>query len=235
MVFGLVYFPSVLFLVAPSGAEGARRSWAFTYVGIALIGAAVVQKRQNAGPARWQRPATLAVAAILLMGNVGGGLNDPYRFPGPFRWGTDTNSASAEARTVAEALTREAGPVRAVADRYTVAAAHRLRRDRRGDAVGGVPRGAARPVARRPEPLVGRDALRLALRLRRRRHAHRPADHVQRGQFRLVGPAAGRATPRAYLDRLDAVPWASQDHLDRAPPGTTGSDLLLLGRALQSG
>ncbi len=35
-VLGLVYFPSILFTLAPSGAEGARRTWTFTWIGLEL-------------------------------------------------------------------------------------------------------------------------------------------------------------------------------------------------------
>ncbi len=60
-----------------------------------------------------------SLLVVVLIGNVGGGLNDPYRFPGPFRWGTDTNSVSQEARTVAERLSAQSGHVRVVTDAYT--------------------------------------------------------------------------------------------------------------------
>lgn len=70
---------------------------------------------------RPQRPHSLtaALVLILLIGNVGGGLNDPYRFPGPFRWGTDTNSASAETRSIAEQLGTMVGRAGVVSDAYT--------------------------------------------------------------------------------------------------------------------
>ena len=122
-LFGLVYFPSVLFILAPMGAEGARRSWAFTYIGVALIVALVFQRKVGVSGRRLGERARAVVVmllvAVVMVGNVGAGLNDPYRFPGPFRWGTDTNSASAEARVIAELLGGQAGAVRAVSDRYT--------------------------------------------------------------------------------------------------------------------
>ena len=127
VAFGLVYFPSVPFVLAPSGAEGARRSWAFSYLGVALVFALVavhhtepVTGRRVAGWfAEHRRGMSLAALGILLIGNVGAGLNDPYRFPGRFLWGSDTRSASPEARTVAAMLSASAGNVRIVSDRYT--------------------------------------------------------------------------------------------------------------------
>lgn len=232
MVFGLIYFPSVLFLVAPSGAEGARRSWAFTYVGIALVAAVVT--------ARWQsgRPrgavGVLVVVAILLIGNVGGGLNDPYRFPGPFRWGTDTNSASAEARTVGEALTREAGPVRVVADRYT---------GLQLIAYGNID--VATPSAGFPAALLVQTpddpSRELAGMLYASHYDYVVVDTRMTQQaafngdnFGSTDPLQGRPTPPAYLNRLDSVPWASRilatEHLR-----VYRLDLLLLGQTLRSG
>ena len=33
-LFGLIYFPSTVFIFSPDGAQGARRSWAFTWIGL---------------------------------------------------------------------------------------------------------------------------------------------------------------------------------------------------------
>ncbi len=243
-VFGLVYFPSVLFLVAPSGAEGARRSWAFTYVGIALAAAVVMRRWQSDRPpgassakrlpAGWQKPAVLVVMAILLIGNVGGGLNDPYRFPGPFRWGTDTTSASAEARTVGEALTREAGPVRVVADRYTALQLI---------AYGNID--VATPSAGFPAALLVQTpddpSRELAGMLYASHYDYVVVDTRMAQQaafngdnFGSTDPLPGKPTPPAYLNRLDTVPWASRilatEHLR-----VYRLDLLLLGQTLRSG
>jgi hypothetical protein len=127
--FGLVYFPSVPFILAPSGAEGARRSWAFTYLGVALIFALVattapLRVSPPAAVSRFAAPAVqlaigLGLVVIVLIGNVGASLNDPYRFPGPFLWGSDTRSYTPEAKTVGEMLGAQPGPVRVVTDRYT--------------------------------------------------------------------------------------------------------------------
>ncbi|WP_418004903.1 hypothetical protein ACNO8X_08270 [Mycobacterium sp. PDNC021] len=122
VAFGLCYFLSLPFILAPSGAEGARRSWGFTYVGIAVI-VAIALDRWPATGMRFGRKTmtvwTAVLTVVLLIGNVGGGLNDPYRFPGPFRWGTDTNSATDETRSVARQLNQEFGRVQVVSDAYT--------------------------------------------------------------------------------------------------------------------
>ena len=36
-VLGIVYFPSLLFILSAAGAEGARRSWAFTWIELAVV------------------------------------------------------------------------------------------------------------------------------------------------------------------------------------------------------
>jgi hypothetical protein len=100
---GLVYFPSTVFILAPAGAEGARRSWAFTWIGLCLLaGPAVVWLVDWAGrrARRWVRAAVrsglLAALAIALVGGTAAGLNAAYRFPGPFLYGSDTRSVTPE-------------------------------------------------------------------------------------------------------------------------------------------
>lgn len=220
MAFGCAYFLSLPFILAPSGAEGARRSWGFTYVGVALVVALVVVHWPDRG--RWARrslPPALAIGMFvtLLIGNVGGGLNDPYRFPGPFRWGTDTNSYSAEARTVAEELGATVGRARVVADAYT---ALQLA------AYGGLV--VAAPSEGFPAwDLTQRDAdpsPELARMIVSSRYDYLVVDIRMAEQSPFNGhnfgqgdPLLGRATPMANLERLDHVTWAwrvmSTEHL----------------------
>lgn len=223
MVFGLVYFPSVAFILAPMGAEGARRSWAFTYAGVALLVAlAVVQppappRWLRRVPTRaWPRLGVLALVAVLI-GNVGAGLNDPYRFPGPFLWGSDTNSASAEARTVAQQLEISVGPVKAVSDRYTGLALAAYGGVYVATPSTGFPAADLAQTDQDPMPDLVRqleeshyDYLVVDMRM-----ADAPAFNGD--NYGNADPLQGQATPRAFLTRLDAVPWAGRvmatDHL----------------------
>ncbi|MEC3982637.1 hypothetical protein, partial [Amycolatopsis sp. H20-H5] len=236
MAFGFVYFPSVLFLLAPSGAEGARRSWAFTYVGLALVAAYMVLRGREPTPRRWwaRTPVLGVFFVILLVGNVGGGLNDPYRFPGLFRWGTDTNSASAEARTVAEQLAAQAGPVRVVADRYTglqLAAYGGL--DVAAPSVGfpawELTQSPGTPDSQLAGELVSSHYDYLVVDIRMAEEPPFNGDNYGSGD-----PLRGAATPLAQLDRLDRVPWAARvittEHLR-----VYRLDLTLLGVATASG
>jgi hypothetical protein len=221
MLFGCAYFLSLPFILAPSGAEGARRSWGFTYVGVSLIVALVVVYWPAHRPQWFGRnvrtPLTAALLLILLIGNVGGGLNDPYRFPGPFRWGTDTNSASAETRSIAQELGAVVGRAGVVSDAYT---ALQLA------AYGGLIVAAPSPgfpawdlvqSDEDPSPELARmlvssryDYLVVDVRMSE-------ADPYNGHNFGQGDPLLGHATPKANLDRLDHVPWArrvmSSEHL----------------------
>jgi hypothetical protein len=100
---GLVYFPSTIFILAPSGAEGARRSWAFTWIGLCMLaGPAVVWlldwARRRAR--QWLRVSLysglLATLAVALVGGTAAGVDASYRFPGPFLYGSDARSVTPE-------------------------------------------------------------------------------------------------------------------------------------------
>jgi hypothetical protein len=214
MVFGCGFFLALPFILAPSGAEGARRSWGFTYVGVALIVALVVVHWATHRPAllsgRRLPAVLLGGLVILLIGNVGGGLNDPYRFPGPFRWGTDTNSASAEAATVARALEARVGRVNVVTDWYT---ALQL------TAYGGMFVAAPSPgfPAWELTQNDGDPSPELAAMLQSSDYDYLVVDIRMAEQPPFNGhnygpsdPSLGAATPMANLTRLDSVPWATR-------------------------
>lgn len=100
---GLTYFPSTVFILSASGAEGARRSWAFTWIGLSiLVGPAAVWliDRSRRYASRWLRVSwrsSLAIAlGIALIGGTAAGLQASYRFPGPFLYGSDARSVTPE-------------------------------------------------------------------------------------------------------------------------------------------
>lgn len=124
--FGLLYFPSVLFLLTTFGAEGARRSWAFTYLGLAVLVAPTVLAIWDR--ARWpdlartvtSYAAVFALWSTALVGNVAAGLDESYRFPGPFVFGSDTRSLTPELLATASWFEQHLGRgVRIVTDRFT--------------------------------------------------------------------------------------------------------------------
>jgi hypothetical protein len=124
---GLVYFPSTIFILSPSGAEGARRSWAFTWIGLSLLaGPAAVWLIDWAGESShlWKRASlrlSLTVALVItLVGGVAAGLDASYRFPGPFLYGSDARSVTPELIATSNwFLARFGAGNKIVIDRYT--------------------------------------------------------------------------------------------------------------------
>jgi glycosyltransferase involved in cell wall biosynthesis len=139
-LFGLLYFPAVPFILSQAGSEGARRSWAFTYLGLSLlIAPAVVWLLARPRPRRVPRwaptAAVIALLAVVAVGNVAAGLDEQYRFPGPYVYGSDTRSLTPELIAVADWMRDSQGRRRrVVADRYTSLALASF-----GDQVTGVP------------------------------------------------------------------------------------------------
>jgi hypothetical protein len=102
-LFGLVYFPSTVFILSPSGSEGARRSWAFTWIGLSILaGPAAVWLVDWAGRSvrRWRRVSLrsilMAGLSIALVGGTAAGLDASYRLPGPYLFGSDARSVTPE-------------------------------------------------------------------------------------------------------------------------------------------
>ena len=126
-LFGLVYFPSIPFIVSASGAEGARRSWAFTWIGLSvLLGPAAIWLVDWAGRSthRWRRvslrSALTAALAIALVGGTAAGLSASYRFPGPFLFGSDARSVTPELLATSEWFSARFGTENDIfTDRYT--------------------------------------------------------------------------------------------------------------------
>jgi hypothetical protein len=126
VVFGLLYFPALPFILSQSGSEGARRSWGFTYLGLAiLLSPALVGLLTGHGGERaraWRTKVTAIVAllAVVMVGNVAAGLDEQYRFPGPYVFGSDTRSLTPELIAASEWFRVWQGPgQRIVADRYS--------------------------------------------------------------------------------------------------------------------
>jgi hypothetical protein len=126
MIFGLLYFPSLPFILVEFGAEGARRSWGFTYIGVATLVTPVVLlaldriERLQGRKLVAAGTAALLVAGDAFVGNVAAGLDTDYRFPGPFVFGSDTRSVSAELVGLAAWFDRNIGTRQhIVTDRYT--------------------------------------------------------------------------------------------------------------------
>jgi hypothetical protein len=125
LLLGAMYFPATLLILTPSGAEGARRSWAFSYLGIAVVVAPLIialldRARRRIATSVPVGVALLASCALMLVGNNAAGMNPSYRFPGPPVFGSDTRAATPEVLAAAAWLRETQGrEARLVADRYS--------------------------------------------------------------------------------------------------------------------
>ena len=119
---GCLYFASVPFILTGAGTEGARRSWAFTYIGVAMLAAmgigVLLDRRDSLVPLVARRLVIPLALGGLVIGNVSAGLSVEYRFPGPFVFGSDTRSLTDETRAAVAWFDRTQGPAkRVIADR----------------------------------------------------------------------------------------------------------------------
>ena len=85
------YVMSVPLVLTASGSESARRSWAFTYLGVAVVAGFVVNRGWQRRP-RLTRLLVALALPVLVVGNLAAGQNVPYRFPGAYIYGSDTRS-----------------------------------------------------------------------------------------------------------------------------------------------
>jgi hypothetical protein len=118
------YLVSLPLTLTGDGDSGAHRTWASTYVGIALLPAAlVILFELDKRGLRLKRAAAAvgAVAlAVLLIGNVAAGEPVDYRFPGPYQFGSDTLSVTPETLSFAHWVQAHLGSgARVVTDRFT--------------------------------------------------------------------------------------------------------------------
>jgi hypothetical protein len=117
----LVSLPVTLFA---GGAAGAHRTWASTFLGVSLLPAALAILFELDKRRQWlKRTAAAAGTAglvVLLVGNTAAGINVDYRFPGPYKFGSDTLSVTPETLRLADWVRVHLGPgAHVVTDRFT--------------------------------------------------------------------------------------------------------------------
>ncbi len=118
------YLVSLPVTLTAAGASGAHRSWPSTYVGVALLPTALVILFELDRRRQWvKRVAATAGAAalvVLLVGNVAAGEPIDYRFPGPYRFASDTLSVTPETLRLAQWVQTHLGSgAHVVTDEYT--------------------------------------------------------------------------------------------------------------------
>jgi hypothetical protein len=102
-LWGLVYFPSNVFILFPFSAEGAHRSWAFTWIGLSILASPAtvwllnwVGRRKHGWQRASMRCGLMGALVVALVGGTAAGLNASYRLPGPFLYGSDARSLTPE-------------------------------------------------------------------------------------------------------------------------------------------
>jgi hypothetical protein len=125
ILFGLGYFLSIPFMFTEYGNEGARRSWAFTYVGLTVLIAPVIPHLLRRA-VLWHPAGRSVVGGVVvalctvLVGNVSMSMNELYRFPGPYVYGSDTRSLDGEVMQMVDWMrTTQGTGQNVVADRYS--------------------------------------------------------------------------------------------------------------------
>jgi hypothetical protein len=216
--FGMLYFASVPVLLTSEG-EAATRSWAYTYIGLAVLlggwaGMSFSRLDRSTTGRFGLAAATSAALAVIVVGNVHVQATYAYRFPGPYIYGSDTRSLTPELIATAGWLHSRIGSAQPVlADRDTGIAIGTLGDDSVAQPSPGFPAwdiyfSSALPTDRLLQELrtsgyrymvVETDMYRLL--------------PVTGFYFNLDEPEAGKRTqppPEAALDKFDGLPWMSE-------------------------
>lgn len=106
-------------LLLSASAEGARRSWAWSYLGLAVLVALAIDTLDRADRPRVRAVVAIGCASVLLIGGVAVSQNETYRLPGQWQSALDARAHPGEVWLVAEAIAPlvEWGD-RVLADRY---------------------------------------------------------------------------------------------------------------------
>jgi hypothetical protein len=126
-LFGLLYFAAVPLMLTRTGTEGARRTWAYSYLGLCLLIApflAAALARARGKPKHGMLTSlVVAVLGVVLIGNVAVQVNSVYMFPGPYVYGSDTRSLTPELLGLTQWFRATQGAnQKVVADRYSALA-----------------------------------------------------------------------------------------------------------------
>ena len=121
------YLVSLPLTLTSDGAQSAHRTWAFTFVGVALLPAALVVLFELDKRRPWLKRTAAAVGAAVLavvfVGNVAVDAPPDARFPGPYQFGSDTLSVTPETIRFAQWVQAHLGPgAHIVTDRFTAIA-----------------------------------------------------------------------------------------------------------------
>jgi hypothetical protein len=226
--FGLLYFASLPFMLSLGGNEGARRSWGFTYLGLAVLVAPVLAAltgrvgfRRTGRSLLWMAGFLVAVA-VVQVGNVAAGVNETYRFPGPYVYGSDTRSRTPEAASAARWMERSQGRgQRVITDRYMGLTFFALGHQDTVRIVSSSPIWRLYLERQPPSPdllaELARDGYRYLV-VDRRSTTALPREGIYFEPSEPEAFARRRPVARAAVEKFRRLPWATQlygsDHLD---------------------
>lgn len=101
------YIISVPLILSAAGAESARRSWGYSFIGVAVVFALIVDmfeqraetfNKGNKFVGKGLTASFVGIFTILLIGGVAAGVNESYRFPEPQTNVNDITASTAEAK-----------------------------------------------------------------------------------------------------------------------------------------
>jgi hypothetical protein len=126
-VLAAAYLVSLPLTLTSEGAEPAHRSWASTFIGVALLPAALVILFELDKRRPWVKRLAATVGATVLIvvfvGNIAVDSPPDSRFPGPYQFGSDTRSVTPETLRFAHWVHAHLGPrAHVVTDRFTALA-----------------------------------------------------------------------------------------------------------------
>jgi hypothetical protein len=124
LVFTAGYLLSLPLTLTSDGAEPVHRSWASTFVGVALLPAAFFSLFEFDERRLWVKrmavTVSAAIFAVVIVGNIAVDSPPDTRFPGPYQFDSDTLSITPETVTLAQWVEAHLGPrARVVTDRFT--------------------------------------------------------------------------------------------------------------------
>src|SRR5262249_22214323 len=127
LVLTAAYLVSLPLALTASGAPGSHRTWASTFVGVALLPTALIILFELDKRRPWVKStaatAGAAALAVLLVGNVAANTTIDSRFPGPYQFGSDTRSITPETLRFAHWVRAHLGRgTHVVTDRFTAIA-----------------------------------------------------------------------------------------------------------------
>jgi len=119
-VLALAYFLSLPAILLVGGAAGAHRSWATSFFPLGLLVGIVVVDGYHLAHGRIGKIVVAILLLVVLVGDTAAGSAADYRFPGPYEFGSDTRSVTAQTISMATWVKDNLGEDAHIAtDRYT--------------------------------------------------------------------------------------------------------------------